>query len=384
MIFSLILLTLIWVFPINSVFTSKHITVRQYLRNMAIKKRIMMIGSAEKSAGGVATVIRTMKTMPFWQEYSCYWLGTQIQRNYLWKMIYASKAVIIAAFIMWRYDIIHFHTTPDKIGLLVQMPELLLAKLLKKKIVIEIHVGNQLNEHTNNKLFKWVLQKANLIILLAKQWEQLFKEKYQDINVPTVVLYNACEVNISASFIKEKEKSIIMAAYFNNNKAPDLLLKAWAKIKEKYPDWKITMMGNGEVEYFRQISHQMGLDGCVSFPGYITGIEKENYWRKASIYCMCSYNEGFPMVVLEAWAYKIAVITTPVGGLPDIIEEGKNCLTFPFGNADILAKKLELLIENEQLRYKLAEYSHQFVKRMFSTEKINKNISNIYKSLEII
>lgn len=349
---------------------------------MAIKKRIMMVGSAEKSAGGVATVIKTMKTMPFWQEYSCYWLGTQIQRNYLWKIVYATKAAIIAAAIMWRYDIIHFHTTPDRLGLLIQMPELLLAKLFKKKIVIEIHVGNQLNAHTGNQLFKWVLRKANLIVLLAKHWEQLFKDKYTDINVPTAVLYNACKTQFPTS-VQDKEKSIIMAAYFNSNKAPDLLLQAWAKIKDKYPDWKITMMGNGEVEHFKEMTHQMGLDNCVSFPGYITGKEKEDYWRKASIYCMCSYNEGFPMVVLEAWAHGIAVITTPVGGLPDVIEEGKNCLTFPFGNVEILAEKLELLIENEQLRYKLAEYSRQFVKDTFSIEKIDKDIINIYQSLEI-
>lgn len=338
----------------------------------------MMVGSDEKSAGGVSSVIKTMKAMPFWQEYSCFWLGTQIQRNYLWKVIYILKAAIIALFIMWRYDIIHFHTTPDRSGLLIQMPEFLLAKLLGKKIIIEIHVGNQLNDNTNNKLFKWVLRKAHLIILLAEQWERLFKSKYADINVPTAVLHNACEVAAPIT-MAEKEKSIIMAAYFNANKAPDLLLKAWTKLKYKYPEWKITMMGNGEVKRFRQMSHDMGLDDCVSFPGYVTGAEKENYWRKASIYCMCSYNEGFPMVVLEAWAHGIAVVTTPVGGLPDVIEEGKNCLTFSFGNADALAEKLELLISNKQLRYDLAEYSQQFVKDKFSTEKINNDISNLYE-----
>ena len=55
-------------------------------------KRVLMVGSAEKSGGGVATVIKTMKKMPFWQKYSCSWLGTQIQKNYLWKLFFAVKA----------------------------------------------------------------------------------------------------------------------------------------------------------------------------------------------------------------------------------------------------------------------------------------------------
>ena len=48
-----------------------------------------MVGSAEQSAGGVANVIRLMKAMPFWNQYRCGWLGTQIQRSYAIKLWYA-------------------------------------------------------------------------------------------------------------------------------------------------------------------------------------------------------------------------------------------------------------------------------------------------------
>ena len=85
-------------------------------------KRVLVVGSAEKSRGGVAAVIRTMKKMPVWQEYHCYWLGTQIQRNYAWKLWYAVKANIIALFIIWRYDIVHFHSVPDRIDLVIKLP----------------------------------------------------------------------------------------------------------------------------------------------------------------------------------------------------------------------------------------------------------------------
>ena len=59
--------------------------------------KVLMVGSAEQSGGGVASVLRLMKTMPFWKKYQCGWLGTQIQRGYGVKLWYALKAYVKAS-----------------------------------------------------------------------------------------------------------------------------------------------------------------------------------------------------------------------------------------------------------------------------------------------
>lgn len=345
-----------------------------------VNKRVLVVGSAEQSAGGVASVIRLMKKMPVWKEYNCCWLGTQIQRNYAWKLWYALKANFVALFIVWRYDIVHFHTVPDRICLIIQMPVFLLALIGKKKIIMHIHMGNQLRNHTRNIMFKWCLRRADLIILLAKKWQALFKDEFADIKTPTTVLYNACEMVPEVPF-EEKEKCIIMAALFNDNKAPDLLLKAWQKIQNRYPDWHLYMLGNGEVERFRQMADEMGVSDSVTFTGYVVGKERDDYFRKASIYCMCSYEEGFPMVVLEAWAYGICVVTTPVGGLPDVLEDGKNALVFDFGDWEVLACQLERLMTDKNLRMKMSDYSREFVYNQYSIDQINREVKTSYINL---
>lgn len=341
--------------------------------------RVLIVGSAQESAGGVSSVIKLMKKMPVWKEFSCYWLGTQIQRNYLWKLWYAVKGNIIAFFIMWRYSIVHMHTTPDKLGLLIQLPILIWAKCLGKKVILHLHVGNQLKTK-KNPLFVFCLKRADRIVLLAKKWEMLFSTYYPEIDVPTTVVYNPSEIVPEVPYA-QKEKRIMMAAWFNENKAPELLLKAWNSIRMDFPEWKVDMLGNGEVEKYRAMADEMGLADTVSFTGYVTGKEREEYFRKASIYCMCSYEEGFPMVVLESWMYGICVVTTPVGGLPDVIEEGKNCLTFYFGDWEGMAKQLRVLIENEEKRKEMAEYSRKFAIEHFSMDKISEDICNLYKKL---
>lgn len=341
-------------------------------------KRVLVVGSAEKSGGGVASVIKLIKKMSVWHDYHCYWLGTQIQRNYIWKVWYALKSYIVSLFIIWRYDIVHFHTVPN-ISMLVQLPIFILAIIGGKKIILHIHVGNQLSHHQWDKLFKWHLRHANLVILLAKKWQQLFEKEYEDIKVPTAVLYNACDFVPKVPFDK-KEKIIIMAAFFNDNKAPDLLLKAWQKIKDQYQDWQIYMLGNGEVDRFRKMSDNMGLSESVHFEGYVTGKVKESFYKRASIMAVCSYEEGFPMVVLEAWAYGICVVTTPVGGLPDVLEDGKNALKYDFGDWNALACHLSNLMDNENKRLKLAEYSRQFVSNRFSLKAIDAELKKIYQT----
>ena len=346
---------------------------------MKATARVMMVGTTEKSGGGVTSVIKLIKKMPVWNKYNIYWLGTQTQQNKLWRVWYAIRAAALAPLLVWKFDIVHFHFVPGTCQI-IQLPQLLCALLYHKKVIIEVHVGNQLNNNTNNKFFKWWLNKADLVLLLSRRWEILFHEKFDDIATPTDILYNACELGPSVR-PKEKCKLILMAGWLNDNKAPDLLIKAWAKLKNQYPDWHVMIIGNGEVERFKKMADDLGLRDSIDFPGYLIGEDKENIFRKSSIYCMCSYKEGFPMVVLESWAPSIAVVTTPVGGLPDVIQDGKNCLVFPFGDSNKLADCLEKLINDDNYRRTLGVNGRKIVEESFSLNSVNVKLDSLYERI---
>jgi glycosyltransferase involved in cell wall biosynthesis len=169
-----------------------------------------------------------------------------------------------------------------------------------------------------------------------------------------------------------------MVGYLDDNKAPDLLLKAWDSIRGDYPDWRVSFLGNGEVERFQRMAKEMGLLDTVEFTGYVMGDKKKEYFDTASIYCLCSYHEGFPMAVLEAWEHCIAVVTTPVGGLPDVIDEEKNALTFDFGDWLGLAKQLRTLMDDESLRKNMADYAYEFVEEKFSAQNGDEKFRRLY------
>lgn len=338
-----------------------------------------MVGSHEKSKGGVTSAIKLLKESSIWDKYQCYWLGTQIQGSKWLKLYYCIKAYIYGLCLVWKYNIIHFHAVPD-ISLLVQFPIYFLALIGRKKIILHLHVGNQIEYYKDNKLFRFCIKHSNLILLLAKNWEEKFNILIQGNKVKTDYLYNAYSP-VNAIDYTQRNKTILFAAHLNANKAYDILLKAFKEIAKKYPEWKLIIMGDGEVDKARDLAHQLNLDSQVLFTGYIVGESKQKYFQEASIYCMCSYQEGFPMVVIEAWAYGIPVITTPVGGLPDVLEEGRNASVFEFGDYIGLASKMKDLIENPNRRQEMSQYSQKFVADSFSVKSISSKLDKLYQSL---
>ena len=87
------------------------------------------------------------------------------------------------------------------------------------------------------------------------------------------------------------------------------------------------------------------------------------------------------MAVLDAWAYGLPVITTPVGGIPDIAEDGKNMLLFNAGDTEKLAYNMKTLIDNEDLRNQIINESIKLAKTTFNIDTINKQIESLYQEL---
>ena len=87
------------------------------------------------------------------------------------------------------------------------------------------------------------------------------------------------------------------------------------------------------------------------------------------------------MAVLDAWAYGVPVVSTPAGGLIDIIKEGNNGLLFEAGNIDQMAEKLEKMIVDADMRKHIGEESRMLAYTTFNINTINHQLGSIYEEL---
>lgn len=159
----------------------------------------------------------------------------------------------------------------------------------------------------------------------------------------------------------EKETFILAAGRINDwhYKGWDVLIKTWAHIANKYPQWSVKIAGNGDEETFhflKKIACNYKISDRIDFLGYRTDMLE--LYKRASIFLLSSRSEGLPMVLIEAMSQGCACVATDYKGrTKEIITNEKEGLLAEPEDDIQLAKHLQTLIEDEQLRLAIQKNS---------------------------
>ena len=126
------------------------------------------------------------------------------------------------------------------------------------------------------------------------------------------------------------------------------------------------------------------LQDCVEFVGWVQGADKDDLLKKADVLVLPSWAEGFPNVIIEAMAAKVAVIVTAVGNVPGLITDRQEALLIPPKDSAALGRALELLLRDAELRRRLTETGYLFAQENFSVEKVGAKLAlTIEQAIEL-
>ncbi|MEH1954841.1 glycosyltransferase family 4 protein [Nostoc sp.] len=217
---------------------------------------------------------------------------------------------------------------------------------------------------------------ADRIVFQTKKARDYFPSNLQTNSciIPNMVVLPPMEKRPSDKVLRER--SLIAMGRFVREKGFDLLLQAFAQLKNRYPEWTLTILGDGilrpELESLRK---QFGLSDRVHFPGMV----KNNYdfLQQAEIFIMSSRFEGFPNALCEAMACGLPVISTDCPSGPrEIIRNGIDGILVPNEDVSALATAMERLMSDEKDRKSLAVRAPEIIER-FSLEKIMEMWENL-------
>lgn len=342
--------------------------------------RVLVVATSCKTRGGITSVVKAHKQGEQWQRFHCHWVQTHRDGNVIRKLWYLAVGWCDYLLRICFYDLVHVHVS-TQISAKRKEPFIYLAKLLHKKIIVHFHAFSAETSYNGKgkNLFRVIFHQADVLIVLSRAWESSIKEEFPDLqNIR--VLFNPCTAKINKKKY-DKKKQILYAGTVSERKGYADLIKAFAQIATKHPDWRVVLAGNGETDRGKAIAKSLGISRQVDFLGWVSGEEKDRAFKESMIFCLPSYAEGFPMAVLDAWSYGLPVISTPVGGLPDIARNGENMLLFMPGDINALAGQLQLMIENVDLRVSISKKSLSLAANEFNCQTIDKKLAEIYESV---
>lgn len=346
--------------------------------------KILVVGpSPIKSKGGMATVISSICESKFLKEHCDINLhASYIDGNILIRTMYSVISYIkyIKNLKNMDVDIVHIHMA-SRGSTWRKLQYVKCAKKRGKRVLLHIHGASYKEFYekecsvNKQKKIRDLLNMVDEVIVLSEEWKNFFA-KLCEIN-KVRVLHNAVPI---PNFKRKKynDNNVLFLGRLGKRKGTYDLLDAIPKILEKVPDAKFFLGGDGDIEKCKKICSNKGIVENVSFLGWVSEIDREKYFKLCSTYILPSYNEGMPMSVLEAMSWECSVITTPVGGIPQVISNEINGVLINPGNAYEIAGAIVCILTDRDKKEGLGKNARKTVKNRFSIDTWHKQLLEIY------
>jgi len=256
------------------------------------------------------------------------------------------------------------------------------GKLLKIKLII----SSQRSTDEWRKWYHWLIERitknfVDIYISNSYTAKDVLIKKAKIPRKKIKVIYNGIEIPEKIEKLKKDYIAIGTIGNLRKAKGHFNLIKAAKIVVEKYKNVKFYIIGEGELkeEILKMIKEEK-LENFFILTGYVEDVY--SYLKIFDVFVLPSLWEGCPVSLLESMGYGIASITTDVGDVPYIIENGKDGFIVEKNDYLKLSEKIIYLIENEEERKKIGEKAREKIKNYFSYEEMIKKYSSIYLGVE--
>jgi len=293
-------------------------------------------------------------------------------------------------------DIVHTHTS--KAGILGRLA----AWMARIPIIIHTPHGHVFYGHFGRSLSRIFLQMEKLLGRITHHQIALTPEECNDylslrVSQPsnTSVIHSGVDLHRFSKGAKQRARkrkelgippdSLVIGyvGWLIPIKGVTHLVNAMARVVEQHPKSILVLVGKGddkgeeEIKLKEQVE-RVGLTDKVSFLGWRPDVDE--IMGCFDIFVLPSLNEGMGRVLVEAMAAGLPIVASRVGGIPDLVKDGKNGLLVPPADVSALEKAISALLENKEKRKRMGEAGTKIC-RQYSAEAMVEQIDNLYAAL---
>jgi len=357
---------------------------------------VMLLGPSLNAVSGVSTHLNQLFHSSLAKEFDLlhFQVGSENRKESVVSKL--ARFLFSPVQFFWRLiqqkpQIVHLNTSLEPKSYWRDIAYLVIAIIMGKKIVYQVH-GGALPQafFKDNRLLtiflKFVLRSADVVVLLSQ--EELFA--YRDF-VPSQhleVIPNAIEIGADAewkkvSTLEEKPLRLVYVGRLAENKGIYEIVEAIEIMHNHGKNIQLVFAGSGPEEIrLRACVEDLGLNDSVSFVGAVFGEEKKRVWEDADLFVFPTYHrEGLPYTLLESMSARTPPVVSPVGAIPDVMEDGVHGVFVASRNPEALAETIERLDNNRALICQMAEASRQRIESYYTVTRLAGDFRRIYHSL---
>lgn len=196
---------------------------------------------------------------------------------------------------------------------------------------------------------RWAARKADAIVTLTEADKRLYKE-HLHLRCPVMTIPNPMRKLESESVYDAESRIIISSGRLTYQKGFDMLVDVAARVLPNHPDWQWWILGEGEDRpVLEQKIAETGIGNQLILKGRVD--DMDGYYRKAAMFVMTSRFEGLPMVLLEAKAYRLPIVSFDCEtGPAEVVQDGVNGYLTTLGDIDRTAERILSLMKDQNLR----------------------------------
>ena len=346
--------------------------------------RVLMIGPSLESRGGMATVERQLVELLPENGVGVTFVPTYDDGGKAKKLAIAARAYARFKKELPSCDVVHVHMASrgsyERKRVFIRR-----AKKAGRPVAIHLHGGefglwyDEEMSDAKREEVKRLFAVVDAVIVLSEEWRDWTAERGFRAR-RAVVMHNGVNVPPQAC-TPCSHQDVLFLGRLDARKSPDVLLRASREALRANPSARLVFGGDGNVGHYRNMAVELGIADRCEFLGWVTGKDKERLFSEAGAYCLPSKNEGMPMSVLEAMAHGIPTIATPVGGVPQVIEDGVDGFLIPVDDERRLSELLCRLLGDPELRRNVGSAGREKISREFDVEKNIARLVDLYSEL---
>lgn len=223
-------------------------------------------------------------------------------------------------------------------------------------------IEQERSRKTWSEYFDECVKNSDTVVFLSEKFLPFVDSMvgYHSNKVIAINNPNSFEITESKNYC-DKQKIVLWSGRLGYDmKRTDKILSIWKLVSPKHKDWKLIICGSGNADYFKKVCEKYHIEN-VDFHGFVN---MEEYYSKASILCNTSVTEGWGLVLVEAMQFGcIPMAFDSYASVHDIIEDGENGYIIPAFDEKEYARKLDLLMRDEELRIRMATSGQESTKR---------------------